>query len=395
MEKVRFGIVGVGAQGGAYAGFLTGKAAFPGLPPAPCPPHVALGALCDTDLAIKAMCQEKYPDVPFFDDYKDMVASGTVDAVVTTVPHYLHTEMAIYCIEHNMHVLVEKPAGVYAKAVQEMNDCAAAHPNVTFGIMFNQRTNKLYQQLKELIASGELGQIRRTNWIINSWWRPDNYYKQSDWRATWGGEGGGVLVNQAPHQLDLWQWICGIPKKVYAKIIYGSHRDIIVDNDVTVTVDYGNGATGVFVTCTHDIIGTDRLEVDLDGGKIVVEDSKKATIYRLKKNEDEMNASMTLMDVSRMMMGGKTGDLYTIETLENTDGWGYQHTTVMENFALNIIDGSPLLAPGSEGINGVNLANAILLSSWLGKEVDLPVDQDLYLAELNKRIAAEGKFTTR
>ena len=264
-KKIRFGLIGIGAQGGAYAGFLTGKAGFPGMPAPECPPHCALGALCDTDPAKEAMCKEKYPEYPFYTDWKEMVASGNVDAVITTVPHYLHTEIAIYCLEHGMHVLVEKPAGVYSKEVRLMNECAAAHPEVSFGVMFNQRTNVLYQKVKELIASGELGEIRRTSWIINSWWRPDSYYRQSDWRATWGGEGGGVLVNQAPHQLDLWQWMCGVPNKVYAKCLYGCHRDIVVENDVTVVTGYPNGATGSFVTCTHDAIGTDRLEIDLDG----------------------------------------------------------------------------------------------------------------------------------
>ncbi len=397
MEKIRFGLIGIGVQGGAYAGFLTGKGGFAGMPALECPPHCALGALCDIDPAKEEMCKEKYPEYPFYKDWKEMVASGNVDAVITTVPHYLHTEIAIYCLEHGMNVLVEKPAGVYAKAVREMNECAAAHPDVAFGIMFNQRTNILYQKVKDIIASGELGEIRRSNWIINSWWRPDSYYAQSDWRATWGGEGGGVLVNQAPHQLDLWQWICGVPSKVYAKCLYGCHRDIIVENDVTVVTEYPNGATGSFITCTHDPIGTDRLEIDLSGGKIVVDGSKTATVTRLNKNEDEMNATMSMMELSRLTMGNSAGadGLFTTESFENTDGWGKQHTTVMENFALHILEGAPLLAPGSDGINGVNLANAILLSSWLGKEVDNPVDEDLYLAELNKRIAEEGKFPTR
>lgn len=388
MEKVRYGFIGVGAQGGFYAQWLTGKMGA-------MPQNAALGALCDIDPDKQIMCEIMYPDTPFFTDYRQMIASGAVDAVVTTAPHYLHTEIAMYALERGMPVLVEKPAGVYAQAVRRMNECAAAHPNVPFGIMFNQRTNKLYQKLRDIVASGELGQIRRTNWIINSWWRPDSYYRQSGWRATWGGEGGGVLVNQAPHQLDLWQWICGVPKRVYAKIGYGVGRDIAVDNDVTATVQYENGATGVFITCTHDPVGTDRLEIDLDGGKIVVEDSKKATVLRFKKSENEMNASMTMESVARLFMGGGGDQLYTKEEIENTDGWGVQHGIVLTNFAAHILDGTPLLAPGSDGIHGVNLANAMLLSSWLGQEVDLPVDEDLYLAELNKRIQQEGKYPTR
>ena len=399
-KKIRFGLIGIGAQGGAYAGFLTGKAGMPGMPVAPCPPHCELGALCDIDPEKEKMCKEKYPEYPFFTDWKEMVASGTVDAVITTVPHYLHTEIAIYCLEHGMNVLVEKPAGVYAKAVREMNECAAKHPDVAFGIMFNQRTNKLYQKVKEIVESGELGGIRRSNWIINTWWRPDSYYKQSAWRATWGGEGGGVLVNQAPHQLDLWQWICGIPSTVYSNCICGAYRDkerVNVENDVTVITEYPNGATGSFITCTHDAVGTDRFEIDLDKGKIVVDGSKKATVYRFKQSEAEMNATMSMMDVAKLTSGNAAGadGLYTVEEFENTDGWGYQHTTVMENFALHILTGSPLLAPGSDGINGVNLANAIQLSSWLGKKVENPVDEDLYLAELNKKIEEEGQFPTR
>lgn len=396
MEKIKLGIIGVGAQGGAYAGFLTGRGGMPGMPPAPQPEHMELGALCDIDPEKEKMCKEKYPEFLFFKDWKEMVDSGKVDAVVTTVPHYLHHEIAIYCLEHGMNVLVEKPAGVRAKDVMAMNKCAAEHPDVAFGIMFNQRTNKLYQKIKEIVASGELGEIRRSNWIINTWWRPDSYYQQSEWRATWGGEGGGVLVNQAPHQLDLWQWICGIPKTVYAKCLCGCHRKIDVENDVTIVTTYENGATGSFITCTHDAIGTDRLEIDLDKGKIVVEDSKKATIYRMKKSEAEMNDTMSMMEVAMLTMGNSAGGgLYDIEEFENTDGWGVQHVTVMENFAQHILTGSPLLAPGSDGINGVNLANATQLSSWLGKEVDNPVDPELYAAELNKRIAAEGKFPVR
>lgn len=387
-KKIRFGIIGVGAQGTTYAGFLTSERG---------PAHGTLGALCDVDPAREAFCKETYPDVPFYKDWKDMVQSQDVDAVITTVPHYLHTEIAIYCMEHGRNVLVEKPAGVYAKAVREMNACAEKHPEVAFGIMFNQRTNKLYQQIKEIVASKELGEIRRSNWIINTWWRPDSYYKQSSWRATWGGEGGGVLVNQSPHQLDLWQWICGTPTKVYAKCRYGVQRDIAVENDVTIVTEYENGATGCFITCTHDALGTDRLEIDLDAGKIVVEGSKKATIYRMKESESELNKKLTMQELSQLTSSNAAGanELYDVEILENTDGWGYQHITVMENFALHILEGTPLLAPGSDGIYGVNLANATHLSSWLGKEVSYPVDEDLYLEELNKKIAEEGKFPTR
>lgn len=395
-EKVRIGIIGVGSQGNAYASLLSQRADNPEWSVPPCPEHCCLGALCENDPERIEFVKKKYPDYPIYTDWKKLVDSDDVDMVITTVPHYLHTEIAIYCLEHGRNVLVEKPAGVYAKAVREMNACAAAHPEVAFGIMFNQRTNSLYQKIKAVIDSGELGEIRRSNWIINSWWRPDSYYQQSAWRATWGGEGGGVLVNQAPHQLDLWQWICGIPTKVYARCLFGCHRNIAVENDVTIVTQYANGATGCFITTTHDPVGTDRLEIDLNGGKIVVNDSKAAVIYRFTHTEEEMNHSMDMSEVAKLTMGNSaSGGLYTIEMIEAEEGWGSQHAAVMENFALHILKGTPLLAPGFEGINGVNLANAALLSAWLGKEVENPVNEDLYLEELNKRIKAEGKFSTR
>lgn len=393
-KKIRFGIIGVGGQGNNYASFLTGSAA-PGMPATESMPDCELGALCDVDPEREKMCREKYPQYPFYKDWKKMVASGDVDAVITTVPHYLHHEIAIYCMEHGMNVLVEKPAGIRAKDVNAMNRCANEHPEVAFGIMFNQRTNKLYQKIKEIVDSGELGEIRRTSWIINTWWRPDSYYKQSAWRATWGGEGGGVLVNQAPHQLDLWQWICGIPTKVYSKNINGAHRNIAVENDVTMITEYANGATGTFVTCTHDACGTDRLEIDMDGGKIVVENSSHATVYKLVKPEEELNRTMSMMEVANLLSSNGGGGLFTTESFDNEDKWGYQHMTVIENFARHILYGEPLLAPGSDGINGVNLANASQLSSWLGREVNNPVDPELFAEELNKRIAAEGKFPVR
>lgn len=380
-SKVRLGVIGLGAQGGAYADYLAeGKVT-----------NMVLGAICDIDSAKKSVASEKFPSIPFYDNYIEMLENGAVDAIVTCVPHYSHPEMAIEALKRDIHALVEKPAGVYTKQVKEMNDFAATKPELTFGIMFNQRTNPLYQKLKSLIDSGEIGSIRRTNWMITTWWRPQGYYDQGAWRATWEGEGGGVLVNQAPHQIDLLQWICGMPKKVYSNVKYGFQRNIAVEDEVTALLDYGNGATGVFVTCTHDLIGTDRFEILGDNGKIVVDDSKKITIKRLAKPESEMSATMSMQDVAKIFMGGNTEELFTEEVLEFESVWGEQHIAVLENFAANIIDGTPLIANGADGINGVALANAIHLSSWLDKEVELPIDEEVYLAELNKKIEAEKR----
>lgn len=385
-KRVRLGIVGIGAQGGFY-----GRAIADGMVE-----NVVVTAVCDIDPGKRDRAAELLPDALFFTDYRAMIDSGEVDAIVTTIPHYDHVEVGIYALQHGVHLLGEKPAGVYTAEVKRLLAVAEAHPDLTFAIMFNQRNNPLYQRIKQIVDSGEIGAIRRTNWIITTWWRPQGYYDQSAWRATWGGEGGGVLVNQAPHQLDLWQWICGIPTSVYSKVAYGFRRDIVVEDEVTAVVDYGDGSTGVFVTAVHDLVGTDRFEILGDRGKIVVEGSKTATVTRLVDDERVLSENMAMDDVVKMFMGQfDPASLYETETIEFDTPWGEQHAGVLRNFAANILDGEPLIAPGADGINGVRLANAIHLSSWLGREVPLDFDEDEYLELLNERIRAEGSFPER
>ncbi|MFF5792925.1 Gfo/Idh/MocA family protein [Paeniglutamicibacter sp. NPDC012692] len=385
-KTIRLGIIGLGAQGGMYAKFIADGMV----------PSMSIGSIADVDPARRAFAAETYPGTPVFETHEEMLASGTVDAVVTCVPHYLHPQMGIDAINAGVNVMVEKPAGVYTGQVNELLEVAAANPQVAFAIMFNQRNNPLYQRLKEIVENGEIGAIRRSNWIITTWWRPQGYYNQSEWRATWGGEGGGVLVNQAPHQLDLWQWICGVPKSVYAKVSYGFRRDIAVEDEVTAVADFGDGVTGTFITATHDLTGTDRFEILGDQGKIVVEDSKTATVTRLKKPERELSDSMGMEDVFKLFTGSlNPEDYYEKETIEFPSEWGTQHAGVLENFAQHILNGTELLAPGADGINGVRLANAIHLSSWTGAEVGLDFDEDQFLAELNSRIVTEGKFEAR
>lgn len=385
-NTVRLGIIGLGAQGSMYAKFIADGLV----------PNMSIGAIADIDPAKAAIAAETYPDAAFFDDHIALLESGVVDAIVTCVPHFLHPQMGIDALRRGIHALVEKPAGVYTKQVAELNAFAASKPELSFGIMFNQRNNPLYIRLKEIVDNGEIGTLLRSNWIITNWWRPQGYYDQSEWRATWGGEGGGVLVNQAPHQLDLWQWICGVPRSVYSKVAFGYRRNIAVEDEVTALVDYGNGATGVFITATHELTGTDRFEIVGDQGKIVVENSRTATVTRLKRPERELSESMDMGDVMKLFMGQlDVEELYTQETIEFDSAWGAQHSGVLENFAANILDGTPLLAPGSDGITGVRLANAIHLSAWTGREVSLDFDEDEFLSELNSRIAGEGKFPLR
>jgi predicted dehydrogenase len=384
-EKPRLGIVGFGVQGSVYAELIADGVVT----------NMDLGAICDGEPAKRQPVESKYA-VAFYQDYVTMLESGSVDAVVLCVPSYLHPEMGIDAIQRGIHVLLEKPAGVYTKQVKELNAVAATKPELTFAIMFNQRNNPLYRTIKNLVSSGAIGQIRHTSWIITTWWRPQVYYDQAAWRGSWGGEGGGVLVNQAPHQLDLWLWICGLPQSVYAKVAYGFRRAIKVEDEATAIVDYGQGATGVFITATHDLLGTDRFEILGDSGKIVVDNSATATVTRLEKAERELSDAMDLGDMSKVLSGRMDlSGFYSSEVIGSESHRGVQHAGMLQNFAANILDGTPLIAPGAEGINSVRLANAIHLSSWTGREVPFEFDDDEYLAELNKRIREEGLFPER
>ena len=286
-----------------------------------------------------------------------------------------HPELAKKAFAKGMHVLSEKPAGVYTKNVLEMNEAATASGKV-FSMMYNQRTNPLYQKLRQLIQSGELGEIKRTNWIITDWYRSQSYYDSSEWRATWKGEGGGVLLNQAPHQLDLWQWTTGLmPKRVHAFSSFGKYHDIEVEDDVTAYVEYENGATGVFITSTGEAPGTNRFEIVGDRGKIVVE-NEELTFYRLTQSEREFNATFT--------GGFGAPECWKVDIPIKGENGG--HIGIIQNWIDAIVKGTPLLAPGEEGLKGLEISNAIYLSSWLNQAIELPIDADLYYEKLQEKI---------
>ena len=250
------------------------------------------------------------------------------------------------------------------------------HPELTFGMMFNQRTNCVYRKMKEMLDAGEVGEIKRMNWIVTDWYRTQFYYDSGAWRATWAGEGGGVLLNQCPHQLDLLQWLCGLPVKVHAFIHEGKWHDIEVEDDVTAYLEFAGGATGVFVTTTADAPGTNRLEITGTRGKLVCENNK-LTFDRLDVDEREWCATCK--------EGFAKPGCQHIEV--ETDGQNLQHVAVLNAFAAHIERGEPLVADGREGINGLMLSNAIHLSGWTGETVSLPIDEERFLALLNERRA--------
>lgn len=368
MSKVRVGIIGIGGMGSSHAGYLS-KGEVDG---------AELVAAADTSGQRLDWVRDKYPQLKTFDHGDALLDSGEVDAVIIATPHYFHPPYAIAAMQRGIHVMSEKPAGVYTRQVREMNE-VAAQCDVKFGLMFNQRTRAAHIKLKELMASGELGEMTRSVWIITNWFRSQSYYDSGGWRATWEGEGGGVLINQCPHNLDLWQWICGVPSRVRAFCGFGKFHDIEVEDDVTAYAEYPNGATGVFITTTGEAPGTNRLEIAGDRGKIVLEDGK-ITFWRTRQSVSEFNKTYP--------GGFGTPEVWKIDV--PVRGSGGEHKTVTQAWISAILKGTPMIADGTEGIHSLQISNAMHLSAWTDNWVDLPVDEELYYSELQKRIAESG-----
>ncbi len=363
---VKIGIIGIGNMGSSHAkNICAGKV-----------PRAKLTAVCDINpQKYEAIKGDLGEGVVFYDNDDAFFANADIDAVVIATPHYDHPPLAIRSFEKGWHVMVEKPAGVYTKQVHEMN-AAAQKSGKVFGIMYNQRTNPLYQKVRELVRGGALGEMKRFIWIITNWYRPQSYYDSSTWRATWKGEGGGVLLNQDPHQLDLWQWITGMPTRVRAFMKFGSHRNIEVEDDVTAYAEYANGATGLFVTATHETPGTNRLEISGDNGRIVVEDGT-IVFNRNVVGETQFNAEWK----------GGFGSPECWECKVPVKGTATEHVGILNNFMEAIETGAALIAPGIEGINGLTISNGLHLSAWTDDWVELEtLDQDRFYEILQEKI---------
>lgn len=383
-RPLRIAVAGMGAMGRLYAGWLQQG----------CVPGAVFTAGYDPAPGAAARLRDEFPQAEFFSRSEELFSSGLADAVIVASPHRFHPELGEEALRAGLHTLVEKPAGIDAASVHRMNQTAVEHPQLTCGVMFNQRMNPLYRRIRQLVQSGEMGRLRRVTWMITTWWRPDSYYSQSPWRATWAHEGGGVLTSQAPHQLDLLQWICGMPERLNCHMRFGSHRAITVEDDVTAYLEFPGGATGVFISCTHDVLGTDRLELLLDGGKILVEDSCRARIRRLYQPEQELSAALDAQQTARLVEGGVMPDICTETILEHKPDWTEQHCGMLADFVASAQTGAPFTAPGAEGLKEVQLANAMYLSAWQERAVPVPADEEAFrvmLAEQARREAEKNR----
>lgn len=366
-DKIRFGIIGAGNMGTAHLNlFREGKIK-----------DGVVTAVADVDERKRAAARKVAPDgCVFYSSGAELIDNAEVDAVMIVVPHYAHPELTIRALKKGLHVLCEKPAGVYTKQVKEMN-AVARQSKALFTMMYNQRTNPLYIKMRDIVANGGIGDIRRVNWIITNWFRTQFYYDSGAWRATWKGEGGGVLMNQCPHQLDLLQWICGMmPVKMRAFCHFGKWHDIEVEDDVTAYMEFPNGATGSFITTTADAPGTNRFEILGSRGRLVCE--KDTLTYD--RSDSDLQEFLTTAD------SGFAQPEFKTEIIEQS-GDNPQHMGIINNFVGAALGREKLYVDGTEGLYCVELINSMLLSTWTDSTVTLPIDDDLYLAELNKRIA--------
>ncbi len=336
--------------------------------------HIISGEI--KGLALTAVCArnpkraEVLKDIPFYQDYHKLLDDHIADAVLITTPHYSHPEIAIEAFQKGYHVLCEKPSGVYTRAVRQMNEAAEKSGKV-FSLMLNQRTDPLYRKVRDLIQEGAIGTPQRLIWILTDWYRTQAYYDCCDWRGTWSGEGGGVLMNQGIHQLDLWQWFMGMPKTVTAHCPTGKYHNIEVEDEATVFAKYENGATATFIITTGEYPGTNRLEIAGDKGRIIAE----GDILRLTRLESPTTESIFASNYVNTQAAATMPA--TTEEFRFT-GRNAGHRAILQNFTNAVLQGEPLIAPGAEGIHNLTLCNAAYLSHWTGKEVTLPLDEDLY-----------------
>lgn len=366
MEHVRLGVIGIGNMGSEHCRSIIAGHAEP----------LELVAVADRRADRRAWARDTLPaSVRVFPEGDALIDSGLCDAVLIATPHYQHPTLGMHAFERGLHVLSEKPISVSTLDARRLIDAARASGK-TFALMFNQRTNCVYRRLREMIRSGELGAVKRVNWTITDWYRTQRYYDSGSWRATWDGEGGGVLLNQCPHQLDLLQWLFGLPTRVRAFCHEGKWHRVEVEDDVTAYMEFPGGATGVFITSTGDLPGANRLEVTLERGRVLC-DGASLVCYRIPMNEREY--CFTLQEAY--------SDLVPERIEIATDGENPQHAGVLRAFGRHILTGAPLVAEGAEGLHSLLLINAMYLSAWLDKTVDLPFDEELYARMLARRRA--------
>lgn len=367
-RKVKLGLIGLGNIGSTHAGYLKNM------------DNVEVVGVCDI---IREKADKFAADLNTraYYNYKDLFAKSGLEAVIIAVPHYDHTPISVDAFNQGLNVLCEKPLAVHVndakKSIAAYEKAKEKNPDIVFGIMFMERTYPMYKKLKEILESGELGSLTRVTWINTAWFRSQAYYNSGGWRATWAGEGGGILTNQCPHNIDMYQWLFGVPAHISGFAHIGKYHDIEVEDEVTAYFEHDNGMIGHFIVTTAETPGTNRLEVIGENGKLILEGGK-LVFYR-----NKMSMFKFLKETQESF--GNVESVYTEVPVDGNQPQG--HHVVTEKFIDTIINGGgELIAHGTEGIRSVEMANAIMLSSFNKRMIDLPIDADEYENKLKELI---------
>lgn len=367
MKQCGIAVIGYGNIGSAHVSALVEKRI----------PGAYLALVCDIDPERLKLVRRRLGGIRCCERYEDAAADPEVGAVIVAVPHPLHAEIALYALRRGRHVLVEKPLDIRMSAARGLSE-EAGRTGLIFAEMLNQRTDPLFIRAREFVRSGRIGEMIRSVWTVTNWFRTQEYYDSGSWRATWRGEGGGVLMNQAPHNIDLWQWICGMPETVTGFCDVARHHRIEVEDDACIVTRYPGGATGMMMTSTGEFPGTNRLEISGTRGKMVLEDGR-LSFWSLPEDTRDIKKDAELSSAKAGMK------LETYDDRPEEDG----HILIIRNFVNAVLCGEPLIAPGEDGLNELMISNAAYLSAWKGNAaIRLPFDEKEYDLMLDEKIRA-------
>ena len=363
--RVRVGVIGVGNMGSAHCKWLENH------------PQMVLTAVADEIEARRGRWAAD-PSVQVFDSGQALIRSGACAAVIVATPHFSHVALASAALKAGLHVLVEKPIAAEIKEAEQLLKVPKAEGQI-LALMFNQRTNPAYGAIRDWVKDETFGRLRRMSWVITDWFRAQSYFDSGDWRATWRGEGGGALLNQAPHQLDLLCWMFGRPNHVFANCGFGRWHNIGVEDEVSAILGFEGGVTGTFVTSTGEAPGRNRLEVVLDRATLVYD-----------TREDVILIEETSIPITEAIQNNKAFQKPKTELRRfEVAGQGGQHQAVLDNFSEAIVSGAKLLAPGADGLDSLMLANALTLSGALEQKIALPLSAVRYRRWLRSKQRAE------
>ncbi len=364
MEKpIRYGVVGIGGMGANHAKKLQENKIE----------NAILTAVADSNVEYK----NKYKNIPFFENIDNFFDNKIIDAAIIATPHKSHIDLAKKALENNINVIIEKPLAITSKKCREFINISQNY-KAYFTVMLNQRTNPVYVKIKELIDGNELGKVHRFQWTITNWFRTNYYYKTSNWRAKWKSEGGGVLINQSIHQLDLCQWLFGMPDSVYTDLGLGRFHSIEVEDEVTSIFKYSNGLKGVFITTTGEAPGVNRLEIASDKGLITIQDNN-VTWEKIDSSTDFIKNSKTLFDMPK---SEKINFNFKVDLDQHVE-----HQRLIQNFTNFLLGKENLYVNGKDGLDSVELINAMVLSGLEEKKINLPLDENRYEQKLEEMIS--------